>query len=987
MNHFQLSQRDPDNINLLDDNDIYNCKYISVDSFQGIKQTFSDTGLSLLCFNIRSFSKNSEEFLGYISNCKHSFDVIVLTETWAKDETQYSFQIPGYNSLHNFRKNKRGGGVSIFIKDTYKYTSIDELDISEEAFESIGATIYYPESEKSFNVIGVYRPPDKSVNDATEKLRYLINDKLLHRQETIITGDFNICLLKEEHSEQTKDFMNMMKEYFFRPLITRPTRFSDNGATVIDHIWTNSPVTANSYIFYCDITDHCPVYCRLNIQFETENKLKKVKFRDMSLANKQKFHDMLNNTDWDRELRGILNTNDQVSKLLGIISDYYNQCFPIKIKTIGLNRLTKPWITDTLLKSINRKHNLYKLVQQNLYDKELYKRYANILTSLIRTSKVLYYKQQFELYKNDIKKTWAIINNTIKPGKKITSILKLYHNNETITEPAKIAETLNNHFAGIGLALRNALPHRANNCFRKYLPATTTNSIYIQPCTSSEVKSVILGLKNVKGNCNSLSTKLLKENSLALSGPIAQIFNNIIQSGQYPDILKLACITAIFKGGDKTNPNNYRPISSLPILNKLFEKLLHKRLNSYFENNIFCKEQYGFRKKKSTSDAVNELLSKAYSAINKKEHLGAVFLDLSKAFDTVSHDILLLKLEHYGIRGTPLKLLESYLSNRHQFVTVNGYKSKTKEINIGVPQGSVLGPLLFLIYINDLPLSTRNMKSILFADDTTLFASHRDAITLTKIMSDDLALVREWLIANRLTLNINKTYYTIFTTGTRFLPNDLRVTIGEHAIERRLSGKFLGMTLDDKLTFKEHINTVKGKVSKLVGLLFQLKKVFPLEVLNKLYYSLIYPHLNYCILAWGSAKPTFLYPLITLQKRIARILTDSSYYAHSDPLFNQLKMMKIKDLYLFHCQIFMYKIINLDKYPNFREEINAIQPAHSYNMRYSNLITPYCRSDVCKQSLLYQGIRAWNQLTNDVKTSSSLNSFKSKCKMKLVSKY
>ena len=204
----------------------------------------------------------------------------MLTETWAKDETHYLCQIPGYNSLNNFRKNRRGGGFSIFIKDVYKYTPIDELNISEEVLESIGVTVHYPKSDRSIDVVGVYRPPNKSINDATDKLRYLINEKLLHRKETIITGDFNICLLKEEHSEQTKNFMNMMKEYFFRPLITRPTRFFDNGATVIDHIWTNSPVTVNSYIFYCDITDHCPVYCRLNIQFEAKHTQKKIKFRD-----------------------------------------------------------------------------------------------------------------------------------------------------------------------------------------------------------------------------------------------------------------------------------------------------------------------------------------------------------------------------------------------------------------------------------------------------------------------------------------------------------------------------------------------------------------------------------------------------------------------------------------------------------------------------------------------------------------------------------
>ena len=239
------------------------------------------------------------------------------------------------------------------------------------------------------------------------------------------------------------------------------------------------------------------------------------------------------------------------------------------------------------------------------------------------------------------------------------------------------------------------------------------------------------------------------------------------------------------------------------------------RLNSYFENcNIFCKEQYGFRKKKSTGDAVNELLNNIYNATNRKEHFGAIFLDLSKAFDTVPHNVLLLKLEHYGIRGTPLKLLKSYLSNRHQFVTVSGHKSQTKEVSIGVPQGSVLGPLLFLIYINDLPQSTKNMKSILFADDTTLFTSHRDIHTLSKNMSDDLTMVKEWLIANCLTLNINKTYYMLFTT--RSVPDDIRVMNGEQTLERRLSGKFLGVTLDDKLTFKEHINAVKTKLSRFV---------------------------------------------------------------------------------------------------------------------------------------------------------------------------
>ena len=399
---------------------------------------------------------------------------------------------------------------------------------------------------------------------------------------------------------------------------------------------------------------------------------------------------------------------------------------------------------------------------------------------------------------------------------------------------------------------------------------------------------------------------------------------------------------------------------------------------------VLCKEQYGFRKNKSTSDAVNELLTNIYDDINKGEHFGAIFLDLSKAFDTVSHDILLAKLEHYGIRGTSLKLLESYLTNRKQYVTVNGHKSQTQVVNIGVPQGSVLGPLLFLIYINDLPLSTNNMKSILFADDTTFFTSHKDIHNLSQKMTDELLLVKEWLISNCLILNVNKTYYMIFST--RSIPNNIRISIGENLIERKASGKFLGMLLDDKLTFKEHINSIKCKVSKMAGILYKLKDKFPLEILHKLYYSLIYPHLIYCILAWGSAKSTYLSPLLMLQKRIVRILTNSSYYAHSDPLFKQLCLLKVKDLYEMQCQIFMHKTMKLNNYPVYKEKISTFQIEHNYGTRGSLLRTPFYRTEICKQSLLYQGIKNWNNLPEDIK-NSTLNNIKKHTKNLKISRY
>ena len=717
-----------------------------------------------------------------------------------------------------------------------------------------------------------------------------------------------------------------------------------------------------------------------------KNEVVNIKFRDMSYANKIKFNNMIADTNWSELLPNIPDTNAQVLKLLEVLEKYYNICFPIKTKQMGVKRLSKPWMTEALLKSINNKHLMYKLLMQNLYDRNRYNLYSNILKSLMREAEKNCYKQQFEQCKNDIRRTWNIINSSIKPGKRYSAILKLYHDNKNITDPQQIADTLNNHFSGIGLALKNALPNRNANDFRRYLSPAHPNSIYLQPSSASEVHSIIMGLKNIKSNSNSISTKLLKDNSNALSDPISFIFNNIINFGQYPDVLKIACITALFKSGDKVDPNNYRPISTLPLLNKIFEKLLHIRLYSFIESQgLLCKEQYGFRKKKSTCDAISDLLNNIYNSLNDKKYLGAIFLDLSKAFDTVPHDILLKKLEHYGIRGVALKLLESYLANRKQFVYVNGCKSQTKEVAIGVPQGSVLGPLLFLIYINDLPLSTKLLNVILFADDTTLFASDTNIYNLRNNMNDDLQLVSEWLIANCLTLNITKTYYIIFTT--REVPNNLQIKIGQNILERHKSGKFLGVILDEKLTFKEHLTTITSKISKVVGLFYKLKHKFPLEVIHKLYYSLVYPHLSYCILAWGGAKQAYLHPLLLLQKRICRIITDSNYYAHTGPLFKQLKMLRIKDLYLINCQIFMYKTMVLDKHQEFRRQIALLQVHQYYETRNSQLRNAYCRIDICKQSLLYNSINAWNILNDDVKNIVSLNTFKNVCKNQIILYY
>ena len=980
--------QDPDvNLSVLNNNqDILNSNYCSIDSFQNLKQKFSKHGLSVICFNIRSFSKNGDEFLSYLASCNHDFDIIILTETWANNDTHTLCHIPGYIPTHNLRKNQRGGGVSIFVKESLNFSVIETINISNDFIETTAITVKCENTRKKINVLGIYRPPRGDANLFIESLTNIISQHNLGNNESVIAGDFNICLLNEHTSAISNNFLNMMNGFFFRPIITRPTRFRDNSATVIDHIWTNSVHEIMSCIFYCDITDHCPVFCRINTPIKSIDKLIKIKFRDMSPTNKIKFNEMVQNTNWNFLLHGLNNVNIMVIKLLDTLDNYYNICFPLMTKTVSTKRLYKPWITNALHNSIKTKHDLFRQVKMNNYDLNAYKRYCNLLTLLLRTSKSSYFKAKFDECKQDLRKTWAIINNTINPGKKRSQILKLCINNQILTETQKIAEALNSHFAGVGLALQNALPFRDETRFRRYLPPRILNSIFLSPTTCTEVKDIIKDIKNTKGNSHSLSPRILKENSNALSFPISLIFNNMIICGHYPDVLKIACVTALFKSGDELDPNNYRPISSLPLLNKIFEKLLHKRLTFFLESySIFTDKQYGFRKNMNTNDAVNNLLDNIYNAMDDSDFLGAVFIDLSKAFDTVPHNLLLHKLEHYGIRGNALNLLESYLSNRKQFVSIEGIKSSMQDVKIGVPQGSVLGPLLFLLYINDLPNSVNNVNSILFADDTTMFARDNDVYDLCNTISSDMLLVKEWLIANSLTLNESKSYYIIFSL--KKIPDNLRVTIGDHVLDRKTHGKFLGVILDEKLNFSNHIDHVTNKVSKLTGLMYKLKSFFPPNILKNLYLALIYPYYNYCILAWGSANKSVLQPLLLYQKKLMRIITQSDYYAHTNPLFKQLNILKFDELFMYASQVHMYKTIVLDKYPILLRSILENQINHNYATRINNLRLPYCRIHKATKKLSYQITKNWNSLPQHIKNVESLNAFKRNCKSFHINKY
>ena len=351
-------------------------------------------------------------------------------------------------------------------------------------------------------------------------------------------------------------------------------------------------------------------------------------------------------------------------------------------------------------------------------------------------------------------------------------------------------------------------------------------------------------------------------------------------------------------------------------------------------------------------------------------------MDLKKAFDTLNQDIFLGKLALYGIRGLPLAWFTSYLRSIQQCVKINSSLSSVRTVNIGVPQGSDSGPILFLLYINDLPHVSNLFSTILFADDTTLTLCDANYNNLINLTNAELEKVKQWTVSNRLSLNVDKTFAIMFSNR----PNDIQpVMFGNEAVTQVSKGKFLGITIDTRLTFGPHISSVCTKLSKSVGIINKLKDTVPQDILIKLYYSLIYPYIIYCNLTRGGTYLNHLQPLINVQKRIIRVINNESYYAHTNPLFYKSKILKVRDVHVFLLAQYMYKC-------NSSNSITTV--SHNYCTRQmGNAVAAYQRLTVSQHSISYSAPHVWNSIPENVKNSTSLSQFKHLFKNHLISKY
>ena len=549
----------------------------------------------------------------------------------------------------------------------------------------------------------------------------------------------------------------MFSSYYYHKLINLPTRERNRTSSLLDNIYTNIPDCYNTctsgVLKFLTQSDHYPIFTIRNKIEQPKPKIH-IKRRNHSNKNIALFRKQIKRNDWESLYR-----NTKIEPAFSIftktIVSTFQKCFPIEI--IKLNHKNRnPWINQTLKDEIKKRDKFLMLSRKypTLENQEKYKQFKNQNLSNQRKAERKYYTEQFELNKQDLKKSWKIIKNMIgkEDNRCYMNQIDFLINGQYISNNNTIANSFNNYFINVGNSLASSI--QSENDPLLYLQ-TNIKSIYIPELDKIEIKSTISSMNNSSSGYDELPASIMKQCIDSYIEPLTLLINKSIQQGVFPVELKIARIIPLYKGENNQLIHNYRPISVLPFFSKIFEKIVYKYVVDFLDdNNIFYQYQFGFRKHHSTNHAIITLVERVTKALDTGKYIVGVFLDLKKAFDTVDHSILLKKLEKYGIRGNMHKWFKSYLSFRVQFVEYNNCHSDNKQITHGVPQGSILGPLLFILYINDFSKASDLLFSILFADDTSVFIEGTAYSSIIKDINTELEKVDKWLKSNKLSVNI-----------------------------------------------------------------------------------------------------------------------------------------------------------------------------------------------------------------------------------------
>lgn len=901
------------------------------------------------------------EILGNESNV----DIFGFSETFLKEAQVEILKFDGYKEAAHFcRKRKNRGGVAIYVKneiDCLELKWISEMSI-ENHFEVCGISVI----GTNYVVVCLYRTPNSKLDIFLESLDCLLQKLTVRNRyvtkRVVIMGDFNVNIL--ENNCNTESLMNTFRSFKLHHTISQPTRITDHSQTCIDNIFTNIK-QYNAKVLDLGISDHT---CQL-ISIEMDISFKE-KYWYIYKRNSNKYIDIFIKYLTQISFKDVYeekNPDNAYTVFQNIISMINNLCVPKERIKVTYKRAAH-WKTKGIMKASKNKRLLYYKSRNTTCKtiKKKYKTYCKIFKAVTKRSKLLSNANFIDRSDNKSKAMWQMIKHNTTKSNKIKNTIDCIRNNDVlINNPNDIANILNEYFTNHNKNLENF-----NEITYKPMTQTITNSFFLTPVDVSEIKKIVKKLKSkMSTGHDNIQMTLIKSGIEFIAEPLTYIVNLIFETGIFPTDLKKALVKPLYKKGSLVEISNYRPISLLPNFSKIIEKAMAIRIISFFEKySILNKNQYGFRKGKNTTMAIFDIFKEVWTNVDRKNTCVGFFMDFSKAFDCVVHKILIKQLEINGIRGVALKLFKSYLENRSQATILDTYDKKTKtittvqskfmETSVGVPQGSILGPLLFLVYVNELPKLVKHLL-VMFADDATMIIStDNPSLTYEREITDTFHTIIDWLTSINLNMNIDKTKMLQFRNYKKKRYN-LNINVKNSKLEEVNSLKFLGVIIDTNLNWKSHIEYINKRISSYCYALSILKNLTSTNVAKSAYYGHIFPLLTYGVIFWGNSvnvQDTFI-----LQKKCLRIIYNKKYDETLRPIFINNKLLTLTCIYILEICLFVQE--HDDYFHKKMPRKNDMRSQYKCDVTYVK-----SSSYIMDKSAYISGIKIFNKLPTRLKS-------------------
>lgn len=839
---------------------------------------------SLKCFhlNIRSAMHKEPDLSLLLNQLGNIFDVIMLTETWGTDDTNV-FRLPSYQTFYVNRSSGRGGGLCILVKNIFTCELLENFCISTSDCEFMSLKL-----QNTVLAVG-YRPPNGRVApflDYLEDFFAFVNDSHF---DLIFGGDVNINMLSKDSAKLKLDVL--LTANGLANVINLPTRVTLSTSSLIDIFVTNiTPDRLKAGVIMAPLSDHFPIFLCCRKKVNTKKNLPAHLLQRVTPQNLSSFLEKISIVSWG----SVYNKTDACEayeELHNILKPIYVDCFPfVRLK---LNpKIRKPWITPELAAKIQQKNTMFSTFVKNKDPDALkkFRTYRNRLDKELKKVRKQHFNNLFASVSGCTDALWRNLNSLLNYNVKKESVREIKSNGIELSGQA-LANAFNNHIVNTAHQVTVS-----NDLYNVYY---NSSSVFLDPVSEAEVTGVIKSLSNSSAiDIYGMQVKPLKHVISFLAPCISYVFNLCLEQAVFPYQMQVARVKVLYKKGDKNDMGNYRPVSILPVLSKAFEKIILERFSKFEQkHNIIIDCQYGFRKNFSTESAL--LTQKEYilDNIEKGNVVLGIFIDFSRAFDLINHELLIKKLERYGFRGMAASLIRSYLEHRKQIVDIEGICSDPIAVSCGVPQGSILGPFLFNLYINDITAIAPAIKFVIYADDTSIFLSAKETDQVIRHANEILVKLEKWTHENLLKINEQKTKAVLFHATNKNIIFNESVLLNSTPVEIVPYIKTLGVFFHETISWDEHINQLTKKLSQVVGLVYRNASLLPRNVMMLLYNTLFCSRLNYCHLVWASTTQKNLYKILILQKRFLRAVANVPVCFPSAPLFSTYNVLPVTKAY------------------------------------------------------------------------------------------